>query len=68
MRDPTCVRDALERAHARLEYARRQREQFERELSFTVQNFTDPRDQRRLQKLREDEQNAQRDISWLMSG
>jgi hypothetical protein len=36
-------------------------------LSSTHQNFTDPRDQRRLRKLKEDEQRAQNDIGWLMS-
>jgi hypothetical protein len=61
------VLDALERARPRLEYARKQREQFERDLSSTHQNFTDTRNERRLRKLKEDEQRAQNDIGWLMS-
>jgi len=60
------VQDALERT--RLEYARRQRVQFERDLSFSHKNFTDPGNQRRLRKLKEDEQRAQTDIAWLVNG
>ena len=40
---------------------------FERDLSSRHQNFTDPRNRRRLRKLKEDEQRAQNDIGWLMS-
>ena len=56
------VRDAIERARGRLEYASKQREQLERDLSSTHQNFTDPRNQLRLRKLKEDEQRAQNEL------
>jgi hypothetical protein len=63
-----AAEDEVVRSRRDLSALARQREQFERDLRSTEQNFTDPRNQRRLRKLQEDEQRAQNDIGWLMDG
>jgi sRNA-binding protein len=54
------ARAALERARARLDYARKQRQRCEQHET------RNPGDERRLRKLKEGELKAERDIDWIV--
>jgi hypothetical protein len=57
----TYASDRLERCQGHLDYCRRERERFERDM-----RHGDESDQRRLRKLVEAEQRAEADCAWAL--